>query len=1138
MRSLFSTANSSFSGTKPDVVIDESKSSEDRAANNLEPSPSVFDGIISWSVRNRLFVLCALILTIGMGLRSMYLIPIDAIPDLSENQVVLIAEWHGHSPREIEDHVTYPLVSQFLGIAGIKDVRSASLFGIGLLTLVFEEDTDQYFARARILERLESLPSALPEGVHPRLGPDANGLGWIYQYYLDVDPETAPKGGYDLTQLRSVQDWRLRYQLAAIPGVAEVASLGGFQREYQIEVNSFKLRDHGISLEQVLSAVRQSNLSVGAKVIEENDREFIVRGDGLLTKERSLQQLAQIAITEHEGTPVYLRELATITEGGAFRRGVLDIDGREAVGGIVVMRTGEDAREVTRRIENALHKLSGSLPEGISVKTVYDRSELIDRTVATLIRTMWKEMLIVTLVHILFFWHLRSVIIVTLPIPLAILGSFILMHVSGMTANVMSLGGIAIAIGVLVDAGIVMTENVLRLAASQREILGRNLTAEERLSLAVKACQMVGRPLGFAMMIIIVAFLPVFGLSGAEGKLFRPLAYTKTFAMVSAFAFTLTATPVLCAWLASNSSSSEERHWLMRFCAWLYEPVLDWVLTFRKLCIVTAIFFLTLSAILAIGLPSSAKTLLTERGFAGMGAYFGGVGSEFMPRLNEGSLLLMPVFDPGVSLNEVKRVMAWQDRVIRMSPEVRTVAGKLGRADTATDPAPIGMIETIIQLHPEYLSTNLAFGPLKLPWTLRNPQWRPGMTPAKLVQELTKRLSEVPGAVPGFLQPIENRILMLNTGIRGELGIKVLGDEAIVVQEVANRIQRAISGIQGIEGLAPSRQQGQPYVEVLVDRKAIAAHGLTVAKVLQSLETGVGGIQASVAIEDRERVPVVVRLQRSERTDIERLRDILVTAPNGAHLPLGMLATIRRSIGPAMIESENGRLRAYVQMNVGDRDLGGFVEEVRNTIAKTIEPSLPEGITIEYSGQWEDRERVRKTMTRIIPGSLLLIFMILLLAYRSGKEATHILLAVPFALSGGFALQYLLGTPFSAAVWVGYIALFGTAIQTVMVMVTYLDQAVREKKLERGELFDATDLRLAVVNGARLRLRPKLMTVVTIVASLLPLMFTPLAGAEVMKPLAVPIIGGMVSSLFHCLLVTPAIFSWLRQRELFPARRS
>lgn len=1093
---------------------------------------SVFDMIIAWALRNRLFVACGVVLVAAVGFWSLNRLAVDAIPDLSENQVIVIAEWEGHSPREVEDRVTYPLVAQFLGIAGIKDVRASSMFGLGLLTLVFEESVDRYFAQERILERLESMPEVLPKGVKPQLGPDANGLGWIYQYYFEVDPLTAPRGGFSLTDLRALQDWQLRYQLGSIKGVAEVAGIGGFEREYQVEVSSLKLRHFAVSLNQVIRSVRESNLAVGGKVVEENGREFLVRGDGLLRSDNVLEQLEQVVVTEREGTPVYLKEVATIAEGGAFRRGALDVNGREAVGGIVIMRTGEDARAVTRRIEERLKAIKATLPKGISIRAFYDRSELIDRTVATLVRTLWKEILIVTLVHIIFFWHFRSICIVTLPIPIAILGSCFLMQAAGITANVMSLGGIAVAIGVLVDAGIVMAESVLRQVSERRREFGRDLTVGERHEATLTACRLVGRPLGFAMLIIIAAFVPVFGLTGAEGKLFRPLAFAKTFVMAATLAFTMTAIPVLCAWLATGKGSQEQRHWLMRLCRWIYEPILAWGLRFRKTVIVAAGILLIFTGSLAFGLPDVLVDRLSGNRLSALGDLFRGTGSEFMPRLNEGGLLLMPVFAPGVALSEVKRIMAWQDKVIRESPEVRTVAGKLGRADTATDPAPVSMIETTIQLYPEYLATNLHWGPITIPWTVKHPAWRAGMTRDKLVQELTEKLSKVAGAIPGFLQPIENRILMLNTGIRGEIGIKVLGDDENTVQAVADRIHGEIRELPGMTGLAPSRQEGQPYVEIEVDRSAIGAHGLTVAGVLAAVEAGIGGQAVTSVIEGRERVPVLVRLARSERTDIERIGEILVATPTGAHIPLKMLASVRRTTGPAVIESENGRLRAYVQMNVVGPDLGDFMGRLKSRIEKLVIPTLPEGVMLEYSGRWEDRERAARKLWKIIPVSVLVIFMLLLLAYRSGAEALHVLLAVPFALSGGFLLQFLLGTPFSVAVWVGYIALFGTAIQTAMVMVVYLDQAVREKRVERGAGFNRDDLRAAVSEGAHLRLRPKLMTVVTIIASLLPLMLTRQAGAEVMQPLAVPIIGGMVSSLFHSLLVTPAIFAWLREREL------
>lgn len=1079
---------------------------------------------IDWALKNRLLVICAAVLLSLIGLRAVYTAPVDVIPDLSDNQVIVVADWDGQSPQEVEDHVTYPLVTQLQGLTGIQDVRASSMFGFSLVTLVFEDGMDNYFARDRVLERLNQLRSALPTGVEPRLGPDANGLGWIFQYYLKVDSEAAPNGGYDLGRLRSVQDWYVRYHLAALPGVAEVAAIGGFERQYQVEVSSFKLRSLGITLAEIAEAVRKSNLNTGGKVVEENGLELVVRGVGLLNATNVTAELEDVAVGYRGDTPIFLKEVATVQLGGAFRRGTLDVDGQEVVGGIVVMRTGQNAREVTRAIKDKIAAISPGLPAGVSIEPFYDRSELIDATIDTLNDSLWKEVLLVVLVHVLFLWHFRSVLIVTIPLPLSILGAFCLMKLAGVTSNVMSLGGIAIAIGVLVDAGIVMTENVLRRAESR--------DSENWLELVRAGCVQVGRPILYAMLIIVVAFLPVFSLTGEEGKLFRPLAFTKTFAMVASLLVAVFLVPVLCSLLAKGRVTPEEKHLTMRPLVRAYTGLLDQALRYPVLILTGAAGILVCTATLVIGLPGSWHHWLVKNEFTRLANVSRGVGSEFMPALNEGSLLFMPVLAPGVSLPEVQRVMAWQDRVISALPEVQSVAGKLGRAETATDPAPIEMIETTILLKPEYIRTNKLFLGVPIPRTIRNPEWRAEMTQKKLIAELTEKLSAVPGYVPGFLQPIENRVLMLNTGIRGQVGVKVLGEDLATVQSIADRVEGLVQTIPGATGIASSKTLGQPYLEVKVDRKRIAQHGMAVATVMEAVELGIGGREVSTIINGRERVSLQVRLARGERTDVERLGEVLVATPSGTHVPLGMLADVKRTRGPNVIESENGQLRAYVQMNVRDRDLGGFVAELKRQVGETIEPTLPNGTAIAYSGQFEDQIRARNTLMMIVPASLLLIFMLLLMLYRSASEAAHVLLAVPFALSGGMYLQFVLGYPFSVATWVGYIALFGTAIQTAIVMVVYLNQAIEERRRARGDQFDMNDLIGAVKDGARLRLRPKLMTVVTIVASLLPLMFAARPGAEVMKPLAAPIIGGMASSLVHILIVTPVIFVWLRGREL------
>ena len=1064
--------------------------------------------LIEWSLRNRFLVICGVLFVIGAGVYSVLRTPVDAIPDLSENQVIVFADWAGRSPQEVEDQVTYPLSVNLQGLAGVKTVRASSMFGFSLITVIFQDRIDNYFARTRVLERLNYLGDILPAGVTAKLGPDATGLGWVYQYYLEVDPKKAPKGGYDLGQLRAIQDWFVRYQLNSVQGVAEVGSVGGFVRQYQIEVSSTKMRAAQVGINEVMEAVSQSNLNVGGKVIEENGMEFVVRGVGLV---KSLEDLENIVVMEKKGTPIYLRDIATVQLGGDFRRGALDVDGNEVVGGVVVMRTGENAMEVIRAVKAKIAQISPSLPPGVSIKSFYDRSELIDRTIDTLKHALTEEIILVTLAHIIFLWHFRSILIVTFPLPVSILISFILMRQFGITSNIMSLSGIAIAIGVLVDAAIVMTENVIRHCEKAETAKNGRLSAAETMAVTLEASKQVGRPIFFAMVIIILAFVPVFALSGQEGKLFHPLAFTKTFAMIGSTLLAVTIVPVLAVLLVRGPFHSEDRNIVMRGLLKIYDPVLSWALNHRKTTMSFAAALLAAALVIAFGLPRAWNLRLYDAGWHRLAAVTKGFGSEFMPPLNEGSILFMPVLLPSTSLTEVKRIIAWQDRVIKETPEVESAAGKLGRAETATDPAPVEMIETTIILKPQN-------------------QWRKGMTREMLINELTERLAQVPGYVPGFLQPIENRIMMISTGIRAQVGIKILGDNLDALQQKAFEVDRVVRTIPGAAGVAPSRVQGKPYVEVQIDRVAMARFGLRAQEVLEAVEAGIGGKNVSTVIDGRQRFPIQVRLERDERSDIERLGDILIMTPAKKVIPLGQVASIHRVVGPSEIASENGRLRVFVQANVQDRDLGGFVKEAMARIKKEVR--LPNGMTIEWSGQYENQLRAQHTLRIIVPTVLFIIFLLLYVVYGSLKEAAHVILAVPFALTGGVFLQYLLGYNFSVAVWVGYIALFGTAIQTGVVMVVYLEEALERRRAAKGESFSRDDLIAAIKDGARLRLRPKVMTVATIVASLLPIMWSQRTGSEVMKPLATPVIGGMVSSLIHILIVTPVIFAWLREREM------
>ena len=1093
----------------------------------------MIERIIEWSLKNRLIVACGALLLVALGIHALYQTPVDAIPDLTENQVQVYGEWMGRSPQEVEDQVTFPLSTGLQGLAGVKEVRATSMFGFSLLTIIFEDKIDLYFARARVLERLNYLQKAMPEGVTPQLGPDASGLGWVYQYYLDVDPSKATDGGYNLAELRSLQDWHIRYQLASVQGVAEVASIGGFVKQYQIELSSAKMRAANVTMMEVATAVQDANLNVGGKVIEENGAEFVLRGVGLVT---STEDLERVTVKAVGGTPIYLKDIATVQIGGDFRRGALDLNGHEAVGGTVVMRTGENAKAVIERVKEKIAQIAPSLPPGVTIRPFYDRSELIDHTIDTLKHALIEEIILVTLAHIIFLWHFRSILIVTLPLPISILISFLLMKQFGITSNIMSLTGIAIAIGVLVDAAIVVTENVLRHCEKAEDKKGGSLTPAETWKVTLAACKQVGRPIFFAMAIIILAFVPVFALTGQEGKLFHPLAFTKTFAMIGSTLLAVTLVPVLCSVLVRGPFHSEDRNIVMKSLLGIYQPALDWALNHRKTVVTMAMMILGVSLFIAFGLPRETVKKIRDGGFPRAADLVTGFGKEFMPPLNEGSLLYMPVMIPKTGLKEIQRVMSWQDEVMSKVPEIASVAGKLGRFETATDPAPTEMLETTIMLKPEYIPD----GKFSVK---RNPAWREGMDIDKLKAELTEKMKQVPGYVPAFLQPIENRILMLYTGIRAQVGIKIYGNNLDQIQRKAFEVEKIVNSIPGAAGVSASRVQGKPYLNIKVDRDAMARYGLSAKDVLDAVEISIGGKNVSTTIEGRERFPIQIRVQRSERDDIEELGRILIAAKPGMnptsqqgggtggqmvpYIPLGMVAKITREIGANEIASENGLLRSYVQANVQDRDLGGFVQEVEQKL-KTVNW---EGMTYKMTGEFENQRRFVKTMEVVFPIVLLVIFVLLYFVYHSALEAAHVMLAVPFALSGGVLLQKLLGYNFNGAVWVGYIALFGTAVQTGVVMVVYLEETVKARLAEKGAAFTYEDLVQAVKDGARLRLRPKVMTVATIVCSLMPIMWSHRQGAEIMKPLATPVIGGMISSLLHILIVTPVIFLWLRGRE-------
>ena len=1029
--------------------------------------------LIEFSLKNRFLILLGYGLLAGWGYWALLKTPIDAIPDLSENQVIVFTDWAGRSPQEVEDQITYPLTVNLQGLPSVRTVRSSSAFGFSMINIIFEDEVDVYFARTRVLERLNLASSFLPAGVVPTLGPDATGVGQVFWYTVE--------GPYDPGTLRSLQDWFIRYQLNSVGGVAEVASIGGFVRQYQIDVDPVKLRAFNIPVRTVFEAVERSNNNVGAKVIEATNMEYVVRGLGLI---ESVKDIEDIVLTSMNGTPVYIRNVAAVQLGPEFRRGLLDKGGTDAVGGVVVIRYGANALDVIDAVKAKIRAMEPGLPRGVRIIPFYDRSSLIRHAVDTLRSALIEEIILVTLAHVIFLWHFRSILIVTVPLPLAVLTSFLFMHYFGISSNIMSLGGIAIAIGVLVDAGIVMAENVIRHAENHAEEHGEYRSKISEITL--NAARLVGRPIFFAMTIIILAFVPVFALTGMEGKLFHPLAFTKTFGMIGSTIIAVTLVPVLCTFLVRGRLHREEDNPVMRFLRAIYAPSLRCALRHRGVTLVSA---MTLFAF-ALFLAST-------------------IGSEFMPPLDEETAMWMPITDPSISLTKAAEIMREQDRIIAQDPAVENVVGKIGRAETSTDPAPINMSETIVTFKPR-------------------DQWPAGLMKDDIMQRLDARL-RMPGVTNIWTQPIRNRIDMLSTGIRTQVGVKVFGADLPTIERKSAEIERVLHDVPGAVDLYAEKITGAPYLEIRVNRTAAARYGINVGDAQDVIESAIGGKNLTFTIEGRQRFPVRVRYARDFREDIEGLRNVIVAAPNGTQIPLGAIADLRIVMGPSMITSESGLLRGTVLMNVRGRDVGGFVEEAKRVVAQRV--AMPPGYYVEWSGQYENQIRAKQRLQIVIPIVLVIIFVLLYMTYQSAKEALHVVLAVPFAMTGGIFLLKFLGYNFSVAVWVGFIALFGTAVQTGIVMVIYLEEAVRRKIAATGKL-TIEALHEAVMDGALLRLRPKVMTVATVVAGLLPIMWSTRTGAEVMKPLATPVLGGMVSSLIHVLIVTPVIFTTIREREM------
>lgn len=1033
----------------------------------------MIDSLIEWSLRHRFVLLAASLVLAAWGYWALTRTPVDAIPDLSDNQVIVFTDWTGRSPQEVEDQITYPLTTALQGLPGVRVVRGQSAFGFSMINVVFEDRVDLYWARTRVLEKLNLVSGQLPGGVRPTLGPDASGVGQIFWY-------TVEGGGLSLRELRSVQDWFIRQRLQSIPGVAEVASVGGHVQQYQVDVDPNRLRAYGIPFSAVVEAVRRSNVNVGGNVVEQSGQWSVVRGLGLIG---SVTDVEKIVLGASHGTPVYVRNVARVHIGHAFRTGVLDRDGREAVGGVVIARYGVNTLDVIAAVKDKIRTIQAGLPAGVQIAPFYDRTQLIVAATATLERTLIEEILLVTAAHVVFLMHVRSILIVTIPLPLSVLCSFLLMYYSGIGSNLMSLAGIAIAIGVLVDAGIVVTEHAFRQMETQR-VNPRDKVAVWRTVL--DSTRLVGRPIFFSMAIVLIAFMPVFALAGREGKLFHPLAFTKTFAMAAATVIAVTLVPVLCTLLLGGRVRPERENPVMRALHAVYRPVLAWALTHRGVTVAAA-------AALFCG-----ALLVASR-----------IGSEFMPELDEGDLMYMPVTDPGIAIDEALSVLQRQDAIIRSVPEVAWVVGKAGRAETATDPAPVNMNETLIHLKPR-------------------DRWRPGMTRDALIAEMDRRLV-MPGVTNIWVQPIRNRIEMTSSGMRAEVGVKIFGSDPDELDRRAREVAEVLRRVPGAANVAPEPILGAPYTDIRIDREAAARYGIDVQAVQDVIEAGIGESNLTATIEGRRRFPVRVRYAPEFRATPDQLGRLLVGAPGAAQIPLARLARIHQVEGPAMLVSENGLLRAAVALNVRDRDVVGFVEEARQAIARRV--SLPPGYYVEWTGDYRDHQRARARLRLVAVLALVVTFTLLYAIYRSALEAAHVLLAVPFALSGGVYLVYALGYNFSVAVWVGFIALFGTAVQTAIVMVIYLREAV-ERRRQSALALTPDQLREAVMEGAVLRLRPKVMTVSTVVAALLPIMWSTSAGAEVMKPLAAPVLGGMISSLLHVLVVTPVLFCWVREREL------
>ncbi|HET7811711.1 MAG TPA: efflux RND transporter permease subunit [Steroidobacteraceae bacterium] len=1036
--------------------------------------------VIRWSIDNRFLVLLATLVVTAWGVWSVTRTPVDALPDLSDVQVIIRTPYPGQAPQIVENQVTYPLTTTMLSVPGAKTVRGYSFFGDSYVYVIFEDGTDLYWARSRVLEYLNQVQSRLPTGVTPALGPDATGVGWVYQYAL-VDRT----GKHDLSQLRSIQDWFLKYELKSVPNVAEVATLGGTVREYQIVLQPDRLRAFGITHRDVIEAVEASNQEAGGSVLELGEAEYVVRAKGYL---RGVDDFKKIAVRTTNGTPVRLSDVATVQVGPQARRGIAELDGKgEVTGGVIVMRSGKNALETIAAVKAKLAALKPSLPEGVEVVETYDRSGLIERSVENLTGKLVEEFIVVALVCLVFLFHLRSAFVAIVSLPLGILIAFIVMEKQGINANIMSLGGIAIAIGAMVDAAIVMIENAhKRLEQWQADHPDTVLENRERWLLIAEASAQVGPALFFSLLIITLSFVPTFTLEAQEGRLFAPLAFTKTYAMAAAAGLAVSLVPVLMGLLIRGRIPTEERNPLNRWLIRVYRPVLDRVLEWPRTTIAIALALLALTAVPVLRL-----------------------GGEFMPPLDEGDILHMPSALPGLSAGKASQLLQQMDRMLMEVPEVERVFGKMGRAETATDPAPLEMVETTVHFKPR-------------------DQWRPGMTPEQLVAELDQRL-KLPGLANVWVPPIRNRIDMLATGIKSPVGVKVSGTDPMVIDGVAAAVERAVKGVPGVSSALAERLTGGRYIDVDIDRDAIGRYGLRIADAQSIVSAAIGGERIAETVEGLQRFPVSVRYPRELRDSVADLRNLPIVTPAGAEITLGTIAKVSIEDGPPMLRSENARLSGWVYVDLRGRDLQSAVEEMQRKVSSEV--SLPAGYSIAWSGQFEYLQRAKAKLAIVVPFTLLIIFVLLYLTFRRFDEALLVLATLPFALIGGFWFIYLLGHEVSVATVVGFIALAGVAAEFGVVMLIYLKHAW-EDRLASGESLTSESLASAIREGAVLRVRPKAMTVSVILAGLLPIMWSHGTGSEVMQRIAAPMIGGMITAPLLSMLLIPVAYRIMRSRSL------